>query len=79
MHDQGHSEGLLMAYLPASTILIQADAFAPRPGAPPLPAPSPYTINLVDNIDRLRLDVERVVHVHGGIDSIAVVRKAAGR
>jgi hypothetical protein len=34
---------------------------------------------LVDNIDRLRLDVERVAHVHGGIDPIATVRRAAGR
>ena len=79
MRDHPHSEGLLMAYLPASKLLIQADAFAPRPGAPPLPAPSPYTINLVDNIDRLKLDVERVVHVHGGMDPIAVVRQAGKR
>ncbi len=74
-----HSEGLLMAYLPKEKILIQADAFAPRPGVPPLPAPSPYTVNLVENIDRLKLDVERVVHVHGGSDPIATVRAAAGR
>ena len=79
MRDHPHSEGLLMAYLPAQKLLIQADAFAPRPGAPPLPAPSPYTINFVDNIDRLKLDVERVVHVHGGVDPIATVRRAAGR
>jgi glyoxylase-like metal-dependent hydrolase (beta-lactamase superfamily II) len=74
-----HSEGLLMAYLPKEKLLIQADAFAPRPGVPPLPAPSPYTINLVENIERLKLDVERVVHVHGGSDPIATVRAAAGR
>ena len=79
MRDHQHSEGLLMAYLPASKLLIQADAFAPRPGAPPLPAPSPYTINLVDNVDRLKLDVERVVHVHGGMDPMTAVRQAAGR
>ena len=74
-----HSEGLLMAYLPKEKILIQADAFAPRPGVPPLPAPSPYTVNLVENIDRLKLDVQQVVHVHGGIEPIATVRAAAGR
>jgi glyoxylase-like metal-dependent hydrolase (beta-lactamase superfamily II) len=79
MRDHPHSEGLLMAYLPASKLLIQADAFAPRPGAPPLPAPSPYTINLIDNIDRLKLDVERVVHVHGGMDPMALVRRAGTR
>jgi glyoxylase-like metal-dependent hydrolase (beta-lactamase superfamily II) len=79
MRGNFHSDGLLMAYLPAEKILIQADAFAPRPGVPPLPAPSPYTVNLVENIERLKLDVERVVHVHGGSDPIATVRAAAGR
>jgi len=35
-------------------------------------------VNLVDNIRRLKLDVERVVHVHGGVDAFATVVKAAG-
>jgi glyoxylase-like metal-dependent hydrolase (beta-lactamase superfamily II) len=74
-----HSEGLLIAYLPREKLLIQADVFAPRPGVPPLPAPSPYTINLVENIERLKLDVQRVAHVHGGVDSYDAVLKAAGR
>ncbi len=51
----------------------------PRRGARPLPAPSPYTINLVDNVKRLKLDVQRVAHVHGGVDSFDTVLKAAGR
>ena len=67
MRGQGHAEGLLMAYIPSEKMLIQADAFAPRPGAQPLPAPSPFTVNLVDNVARLKLEVRRVVHVHGGI------------
>ena len=74
-----HSEGLLIAYIPKEKLLIQADTFAPRPGVPPLPAPSPYTTNLVENVERLKLDVQRVAHVHGGVDSYAVVLKAAGR
>jgi glyoxylase-like metal-dependent hydrolase (beta-lactamase superfamily II) len=74
-----HSDGLLMAYIPKEKLLIQADAFAPRPGVPPLPSPSPYTINLVENVERLKLDVQRVAHVHGGVDLYETVRKAAGR
>ena len=74
-----HSEGLLMAYIPKERLLIQADAFAPRPGAAPLPEPSPYTTNLVENVQRLKLDVQRVAHVHGGVDPYETVRKAAGR
>jgi glyoxylase-like metal-dependent hydrolase (beta-lactamase superfamily II) len=79
-HLQGnlHDETLLVAYLPKQKLLVQADAFHPRPGAKPLPAPPPFTINLVENIRRLKLDVERVVHLHGGIDSLATVTAAAG-
>ncbi len=74
-----HSEGLLMAYVPTLKLLIQADAFAPRPGAAPLPKPSPYTTNLVDNVERLKLDVQRVAHVHGGVSPWGDVLAAAGR
>ena len=79
MKDQPHSEGLLMVYLPKSKLLIQADAYVPRPGAPPLSAPSPYTTNLVDNASRLKLDVERVVQIHGGVVPYSEVLAAAGR
>ena len=80
-HLQGnlHDETLLVAYLPKQKLLVQADAFHPRPGAKPLAAPPPFTINLVENIRRLKLDVERVVHLHGGMDSLATVVKAAGQ
>jgi glyoxylase-like metal-dependent hydrolase (beta-lactamase superfamily II) len=79
-HLQGnlHDETLLVAYLPKQKMLVQADAFHPRPGAAPLASPPPFTVNLVENIRRLKLDVDRVVHLHGGSDPIAVVVKAAG-
>jgi hypothetical protein len=35
-------------------------------------------VNLVENIRRLKLDVEQVVHLHGGIDSLATVVKSGG-
>jgi glyoxylase-like metal-dependent hydrolase (beta-lactamase superfamily II) len=73
-----HSDGLLVAYLPRERLLIQADAFHPRPGAAPLPAPSPFTVNLLENIRRLKLDVAQVAHIHGGIDAFAALVKAAG-
>jgi len=79
MKDQPHSEGLLMVYLPKAKLLIQADAYIPRPGAPPLPMPSPYTTNLVDNVSRLKLDVTRVVQIHGGSSPYSEVLDAAGR
>jgi glyoxylase-like metal-dependent hydrolase (beta-lactamase superfamily II) len=79
MREQLHTEGLLMVYVPKEKMLIQADAYIPRPGAPPLPAPSPHTINLVDNVSRLKLNVERVFHIHGGSSPYSEVLAAAGR
>jgi glyoxylase-like metal-dependent hydrolase (beta-lactamase superfamily II) len=74
-----HHDGLLMAYLPKQKVLIQADAFHPRPGAAPYPMPPQFTVNFYENIQRLRLDVTQVLHIHGGMDPIAAVAKAAGR
>ena len=74
-----HHDGLLMAYLPKQKVLIQADAFHPRPGAKPYPTPPQFTVNFYENIQRLKLDVAQVLHIHGGTDSIATVAKAAGR
>jgi hypothetical protein len=70
---------MLMAYAPKEKLVIQSDLFVQRPGAKPLPAPSPFTTNFVENVERLKLDVQRVVHIHGGVDSWAEVLKAAGR
>ena len=74
-----HAVGLLVAYLPKQKLLIQADSYIPRPGAPPLPAPSPYTISLVDDVARWHLDVERVAHIHGGVSPYGDLVAAAGR
>ena len=75
-----HDPGMLMVYLPAEKMLIQADAFNPRPpDAKPLPAPSPFTINLLENVQRLKLDVAQIGQIHGGVDPIAALVKAAGR
>jgi len=79
MRDQPHAEGLLMVYLPKEKLIMQSDAYIPRPGAPPLPMPSPYTTNFVDNITRLKLNVDRVVHIHGGTSPYSDVLAAAGR
>lgn len=74
-----HDEGLLMVYLPKEKLLLQADAYAPRPpGAKPLPW-SPFTANLLENVQRLKLDVTEMVHIHGGTDPIAKLVEAANR
>ena len=75
-----HDPGMLMVYLPAEKMLIQADAFNPRPpDAKPLPSPSPFTINLLENVRRLKLDVAQIGQIHGGIDPVAALVAAAGQ
>ena len=74
-----HSEGLLMVYFPKEKLLVQADAYAPRPaGAKPLPW-NPFTANLYENVQRLKLNVDQMVHVHGGMDPLAKLVEAANR
>jgi glyoxylase-like metal-dependent hydrolase (beta-lactamase superfamily II) len=81
----GHNEGLLVVYLPKEKILFEADAYNP-PAQPPAAAPpsvSPYTANLAENIERLKLDVQRIIPVHYAADnrsvSIDEFKKMAGR
>jgi len=82
-HIQGnaHNEGIIMAYLPRERLLIEADVYSPRqpPGAPPPATPNPWSVNLYDNIQRLKLDVNQIVPVHGRVVTLADLRKAIGK
>ena len=85
LRGSGHNEGFIVAYLPKNRILIEADAYNPPadPAAPmPMP-PSPYTVNLLENIERLRLEPARIIAVHYPADGRMVTKeelmKAAGR
>lgn len=73
-----HNEGLLMVYLPKEKILVEADAFSPRPGPPPSPA-NPFSVNLHENIRRLNLDVERIAPIHGTVVPLAELKTAIGQ
>jgi glyoxylase-like metal-dependent hydrolase (beta-lactamase superfamily II) len=81
-----HQEGMIVAYVPKDKILVEADVFNPpaQANAPPAPGPvNPSTLNLVDNLDRLKLDVETIVPVHYPADGRKVTKaelmKAAGK
>jgi glyoxylase-like metal-dependent hydrolase (beta-lactamase superfamily II) len=72
-----HAATLLMVYLPAERLLIQADTYNPpaaNVATPPVPVFAP---NLVANIDRLGLQVDRVVPIHGAIFPMSTLRAAA--
>ncbi len=56
-----HSDTLLMAYFPRERILVEADVF--NPGAPV----SPYAPNLMENIRKHKLQIDRIVPLHATI------------
>jgi glyoxylase-like metal-dependent hydrolase (beta-lactamase superfamily II) len=77
-----HAVDMLMVYLPAEQLLVEADAYTP-PETPSMPliAPKvPYAASLYDNIQRLKLDVHKIVPFHGSrtVD-LAEVKRQAGR
>jgi glyoxylase-like metal-dependent hydrolase (beta-lactamase superfamily II) len=76
-----HADTLLMVYLPREKLLIQADAFTPAaPGSAPLAPPNnANAVALLEAIERLKLDVERHLPLHGRIVPHAELYRAAGR
>jgi glyoxylase-like metal-dependent hydrolase (beta-lactamase superfamily II) len=72
-----HAEGMLMAYLPAERLLIEADLFDTHPGRPA--GPSGATRSLVNQVRALKLDVDQVVPIHGAPAPWRDVVAASGR
>ena len=74
MKDILQHDGLLMVYLPKEKVLLQADAYNPaaQPNAQPPATPSPYNLALIANVERLKLDVQRIIPVHYPADNRVV-------
>ena len=66
-----HSDTMLMAYFPRDRVLVEVDAYSPGPGV------QPYAPNLLENIQKRKLRVDRIVPLHGGIVPFAELVKAA--
>jgi glyoxylase-like metal-dependent hydrolase (beta-lactamase superfamily II) len=82
--DFGHTPGMLVAYFPQHRILYEADSYnPPAPDAPPPAVPSPYNLALLTNIERLRLQVDRIIATHypadGRVVTVAELRRMVGR
>jgi glyoxylase-like metal-dependent hydrolase (beta-lactamase superfamily II) len=77
----GHNDAFVMVYLPRERILAEADAFTPAAAdAPPPAMPNPFSVNLYDNIQRLKLDVRQIAALHGPrITTMADLRTAIGQ
>ena len=75
-----HNEGMLIAYLPKEKIVVEADLYTPGAANAPAPNPvSPYTVSLVENLERLKLDYEKILGLHGRLATKDELMKAAGR
>jgi glyoxylase-like metal-dependent hydrolase (beta-lactamase superfamily II) len=75
-----HNPGMLMIHLPKEKILIEADSFSPP--AAPLTSPPNALANLqhfYDTVQRLQLDVDQVIPVHGRVSTLNEAREILER
>ena len=80
IEDSMHAQGFMMVWLPAERLLIEADAYTPGPpGAAPAVPANANNLNLVQSIERLRLDVGRILPLHGRMVPLGELYMAVGR
>ncbi|MBL8308596.1 MAG: hypothetical protein JNM33_18015, partial [Rubrivivax sp.] len=80
MQGSVHAQGFLMVWLPKERLLIQADAYTPGPpNSPPPPVPNANQVNLVQNIERLKLDVDRILPLHSRVVPMGELLAQIGR
>jgi len=76
-----HSETMLVAYLPAEKILVNADLYSPPAAGAQPPAPNASMTALYRNIQRLKLDVGQHVPIHGqpgpGADFVGIMSRSS--
>jgi glyoxylase-like metal-dependent hydrolase (beta-lactamase superfamily II) len=67
-----HSDTMVMAYFPRDRLLVEVDAFSAGS------AVNPYAANLLENIQKRNLRVDKIVALHGPIAPFAELVKVAG-
>lgn len=67
-----HADTLLMAYFPRERLLVEADVF--NPGN----AVAPFAANLLENVKKRNLRVDRIVPIHSKIAPFAELVKTVG-
>ena len=66
MQRLAHVAGMLIAYFPQERLLVEADLYTPPgPGRPAPAEPNASHLSLYRNVQRLGLDVETIVPIHG--------------
>lgn len=79
-----HADGLVVGYLPKEKILVYADMFNLPPPNDPVPNPPVVgTMVFLDNIERLKLEPERVMSIHSlnpdRLTTVAEMKASLGR
>jgi len=75
-----HTDTFLMVYLPRERLLIEADAYTPlAPNAKPPATPNANNVNLIENIERLKLSVDQILPLHGRVVPLAELYTTASR
>lgn len=62
-----HVENMVIAYLPAEKLLVNADLYSPPAPGAAVPEPNRNMRTLSQNLQRLGLDVDRHVPIHGRV------------
>jgi hypothetical protein len=71
-----HNPGLLMLYLPRERTLIEADSWSPPAAAGDYPGAVPNLVQFYDAVQRLNLDIEQVVPMHGRLTTWDEIRQS---
>ena len=79
-----HADGIVIGYLPKEKILVYADMFNLPPPNDPVPNPPVIgTMVFLDNIERLKLQPERVMSIHSlnpdRLTTVAEIKASLGR
>jgi glyoxylase-like metal-dependent hydrolase (beta-lactamase superfamily II) len=69
-----HAEDMVVVYLPAEKMVIEADHISPRGGQV---RPAPLVKEFIASLDKLDLDVATIVGIHGDSASVQAARAAA--
>lgn len=74
-----HAGSMVMVYLPSDRLLIEADLYSPPAATATTVGPFPFAGNLLENIQRRGLEVERIVPIHGRVVPFSELQGAATR
>jgi glyoxylase-like metal-dependent hydrolase (beta-lactamase superfamily II) len=71
-----HNAGMLMVYLPRERMLIEADSWTPPALVGDVPGGVANLVHFYEAVQRLQLDVDQVVPIHGRLTTFDEVKQA---